>query len=709
MTDYSYSDYGSAETDGYYAEDGSWVSNQQYYAGAGHDDAAGQYQWQQDNQGYQGYQGDPNNYYQDPNYYNDQSYQGEGNHHHQADQTYGYGDDSATSSAAYDYAANAEQAADGAYDYNYAQGSYGNDDAYNGNNAYGDGDLTTDNTGGAHDPYGGGDASSPGASPSSSQAASTAIVPMPALETAIAAVENARSSSAQEEQSGETAAVVVASGFGNAAAYATPRPDTPPPHWREKEMTKRVYDRVNRRRIGGILATAGMTQLRGEVKAFEERTSSDLEILKSKQTLPAKQAIDAARRSVVHQQHVSELLMRSVETQQHIASRFKVNQDVARQDLLKQLPVLSSVQERVHRLRTLYTKEAAKASEEAKKAAKHRASRYGLGPTNAPTHAKPVVAAKLRVREELKALAPMPVKEMYTHLKSPDVLEKMLVQRRTETMNAISSHGKKASPNNNAADGQEEDTAQGDHRRQQQLGEETDPYELNRLRNETRLSEFLKKKHRAEAIESGIDPETGCIPPQAPLNVRAVPVGASKIQLTWDPPIFDGGQPITDYAVYFQPCELEQIGKRTKRTYGKEERFLTTRWFRKEPVAHRGFTWTFRRAETTVARIYVRAINIVGEGTPSNVVPEVTQPYADNPTRPTNVVVDKVTTRSIYVRWKPPVDSGGSRIVKYVCGCCSVFIVPPAVLSFLSNNTTNCLFGTHFFNAFMFCSGFPLD
>ncbi len=61
----------------------------------------------------------------------------------------------------------------------------------------------------------------------------------------------------------------------------------------------------------------------------------------------------------------------------------------------------------------------------------------------------------------------------------------------------------------------------------------------------------------------------------------------------------------------------------------------------------------------------VRAVNVVGQGERSNVVSECTVKAAGDPTRPTNVVVDKVTTRSIYMRWRPPLDNGGAPVAKY--------------------------------------------
>ena len=42
--------------------------------------------------------------------------------------------------------------------------------------------------------------------------------------------------------------------------------------------------------------------------------------------------------------------------------------------------------------------------------------------------------------------------------------------------------------------------------------------------------------------------------------------------------------------------------------------------YKKDPVAHHGFAWTFRGAQSTVAKIYVRAVNVVGQGAPSNKV-----------------------------------------------------------------------------------------
>jgi hypothetical protein len=380
-------------------------------------------------------------------------------------------------------------------------------------------------------------------------------------------------------------------GFGDASLYATPRPGTPPAHWREREMTKRVYDRVNQRRVRGILATAGMQQLKRAVTDYDQRVSKGQAILRSKRELRITQAIDASRRETVHQTHVSQLLMRSVETQQANAARLKMNQDVARQDLLKQLPTLSSVQERVHRLRSLYTSTAAKESTAAAAAASDDAKPDAHdGPPAGP---KPVVSAKVRVREELRAMKPMPVSTVYQHLKGPDALEQMLESKRN-----LTSGRKMVMP------GHHDDHSAGKAASGNAV-DLNDPYAISRLLQETKLRDLLRAKGRKEAEESGIDPETGCIVPQCPLRVQAVAVGPSVIQLSWDPPIFDGGQPIMDYIVYFTPCTVEHVGKRVKKSYGAEEHFFTTRWFKKDAVAHHGYTWRFRQAESTVSNIYV--------------------------------------------------------------------------------------------------------
>ena len=510
---------------------------------------------------------------------------------------------------------------------------------------------------------------------------SAAVVP--AIDTAGAAATAIVAATEQEPEP-------VASAFGNAEAYATPRPETPPPHWREKEITKRMYNRANKRRIGGLLATAGMKQLRNEVLTYEERTSKNLEILRSKQTLKLKQAIDQSRRDVIKQNHTSQLLMRCVETQQNIASRFKTNQDVARPDLLKQIPGLSSVQERVHRLRSLYTSKAAAESKAAheKEAAEARAkARAGAGagghgkniklpPTSPvggarsssapvtpsdsssrPKATKEWMSGKRRVKEELKTLKPMPVATMYKHLRDQDGLEQQLEAKR-----ALTTVAPLAKPGDDPGHGHGHGHGPSAGQPQE---EPTDPYEINRLRNEKKLLNLLKEKHHNEALESGIDPETGCIAPQCPLRLKAKAIDGSTIQLTWDPPIFDGGQPIMDYIVYYTPTVVEHVGKRVKKEYGEEQHFFTTRFFKQDPVAHHGFTWRFHKSHTTVSRIHVRAINIVGHGAASNIVPEVTLPHPDNPSRPTNVCVDKVTTRSIYVRWQPPIEDGGTPITGY--------------------------------------------
>lgn len=444
-------------------------------------------------------------------------------------------------------------------------------------------------------------------------------------------------------------------GFG---VYATPRPETPPPHWREKEMTKRILERVDRRRVHGVLATAGMAQLKQEVLAYEDRVSKGAAILRSKKTLKLKQALDQRRKEVGHQGHVSQLLMRCVETQENIAARLKINQDVARQDLLKQLPKMTSVQERVHRLRSMYThKAAAESSAEAVRQDGSQKSSQQIEVNVSNTIKKPMVSGKLRVKEELRAAKPIDVDTMFQHLHSPSQLENMLDSKRSKT-----SGRKMIMPGESPMQHQEgkgnNTKWSGDNDAKLDINN-IDPYVINRRRQEQKLKQLLLQKGRQEADECGIDPVTGCIAPQKPLRLKARAVSASIIQLNWSPPVFDGGQPILDYVVYYTPCTIEHIGKRVVKNYAKEEHFFTTRWFKRNPVAHHGFTWHFRIGKTTVSNIYVRAVNVVGQGDKSDPVYECTQPYTANPSRPVNVVVDKITTRSIYIRWYPPLDDGG--------------------------------------------------
>lgn len=59
-------------------------------------------------------------------------------------------------------------------------------------------------------------------------------------------------------------------------------------------------------------------------------------------------------------------------------------------------------------------------------------------------------------------------------------------------------------------------------------------------------------KAKAEAKASGVDFDTGAVVPQAPLGLSARTPHPTVVEFSWDPPIFDGGQPIEDYIIRYE-------------------------------------------------------------------------------------------------------------------------------------------------------------
>ena len=62
----------------------------------------------------------------------------------------------------------------------------------------------------------------------------------------------------------------------------------------------------------------------------------------------------------------------------------------------------------------------------------------------------------------------------------------------------------------------------------------------------------LLAKAKAEAKASGVDFETGAVVPQAPLALSARSPHPTIVEFSWDPPIFDGSQPVEDYIIRYE-------------------------------------------------------------------------------------------------------------------------------------------------------------
>ncbi|MGI0047093.1 MAG: fibronectin type III domain-containing protein [Nitrosotalea sp.] len=139
--------------------------------------------------------------------------------------------------------------------------------------------------------------------------------------------------------------------------------------------------------------------------------------------------------------------------------------------------------------------------------------------------------------------------------------------------------------------------------------------------------------------EAYATPETVSSAPRA----LVASMTGGQVSLTWQPPSYTNGAPITKYNIY-------------RGTSLGQEIFLTSI---SNSIASYADT-TMENDQTYY--YYVTAVNIGGESIPSNEV-SITEP-AVAPTFPQNLVA-VATSKQITLTWLPPASIGGSPIIKY--------------------------------------------
>ena len=139
---------------------------------------------------------------------------------------------------------------------------------------------------------------------------------------------------------------------------------------------------------------------------------------------------------------------------------------------------------------------------------------------------------------------------------------------------------------------------------------------------------------------------TDAILPGAPLTLNATANGISRIDLSWSPPDFDGGAPITGYQI-----EVSSDGGTTWSVLRESTGSTVTSY------AHQmlppGATRQYR----------VSAINRVGVGPVSNVASATTD--STTPDAPQNLAAVANGTSRIDLAWSAPTFDGGSPVIGY--------------------------------------------
>ena len=125
--------------------------------------------------------------------------------------------------------------------------------------------------------------------------------------------------------------------------------------------------------------------------------------------------------------------------------------------------------------------------------------------------------------------------------------------------------------------------------------------------------------------------------PSAPQNLKLTP-GQREITATWDPPVSDGGRPVTGYVV-------ENSGVTLPVTVGP---------------AVRSHTFTGLQFDKTYS-IGIRAVNAIGQGA---TVSDTAQPYSELPGTPQNLKL-KPNDGRITAVWEAPDGDGGAPITGY--------------------------------------------
>lgn len=153
--------------------------------------------------------------------------------------------------------------------------------------------------------------------------------------------------------------------------------------------------------------------------------------------------------------------------------------------------------------------------------------------------------------------------------------------------------------------------------------------------------------------------------PQAPRDLRIGRITATSIELKWAPPILDGGSTVYEYEVLYSKTTVARIGKKVTKHVARQDPVATTRFLYVEPVAEYGFTLTELRASTEYSEFTARCKNSIGWSEYCDPLMAYETKAAIAPGKPLYLEAGAPTSKSIPLRWCPPLRDGGSDIVDY--------------------------------------------
>ncbi|XP_064432688.1 myosin-binding protein C, cardiac-type [Mirounga angustirostris] len=138
--------------------------------------------------------------------------------------------------------------------------------------------------------------------------------------------------------------------------------------------------------------------------------------------------------------------------------------------------------------------------------------------------------------------------------------------------------------------------------------------------------------------------------PDAPAAPKISNVGEDSCMVQWEPPAYDGGQPVLGYI----------LERKKKKSY---------RWMRLNFDLLRELSHEARRMiEGVVYEMRVYAVNTIGMSRPS----PASQPFMPigPPSEPTHLAVEDVSDTTVSLKWRPPERVGAGGLDGYSVECC---------------------------------------
>jgi hypothetical protein len=172
------------------------------------------------------------------------------------------------------------------------------------------------------------------------------------------------------------------------------------------------------------------------------------------------------------------------------------------------------------------------------------------------------------------------------------------------------------------------------------------------------------------SLDQSVDIDIKTTLPSPPRNVVVAQISSSYIDLSWDPPVLDGGLNVFDYEIRLNKrCQL--FNKKTqkwKRWVEEIPARTTTLWAAQKPVCHQGARITGLEGNHEYFDISVRSRNLKGYSDWLDVVPgkNVRTDLADPPSAPMFVSSHKVTSSCIELSWSGSHYDGGSPLEEYI-------------------------------------------